>query len=191
MPAMRSLMRMRLSEALSRRLFVGELMLLALPSAAVLFAYGIFFAAGMPVVAVMAIAISAGRGLPGSWSEVLNGLQLAGLFAGFGAVAGLGVFALWRFVRIAHSFVRNGRASLLKLRGMFLSGALCAILPGVAWGYYVFLGASARRDPLLLPIVMSGLPLLIPVLHLALELWSVPEQARAVHGDAPDCAPGN
>lgn len=184
-------MRMRLSEALSRRLFIVELILLALPSAAVIFVYGIFLSVGMPVVAVMALAMSAGRGLPGSWADILNGLQLAGLFAGFGAVAGLGVFALWRFVRIAHSFVRNGRVGLPQLRGAFRSGLLCAVLPGIAWGYFVFLGAGGRQDPVFIPVAMSGLPLLVPILHLALELWSARTQPRTAHEHMSHCRLGN
>lgn len=165
-------MQMRLSEALSRRLFIVELILLALPSTAVIFAYGIFFSVGMPVVAVMALAMSAGRGLPGSWSEVLNGLQLAGLFASFGAVAGLGIFALWQFLKIALGFARHGRAALPPLRRTFRIGLICALLPAAVWGYFVFAGVGGRGGPWLLVAVMSGLPLLAPILHLALELWS-------------------
>lgn len=171
---------MRLSEALSRRLFIAELVLLVLPSAAILLPYSAFFAAGSLVMIGGAIVMPfAEGGPPRGWSDLRDWLQIIGMFGGFTVIAGLGVFALWQFLKIALGFARGGRAALPSLRGTFRSGLLCAILPVLVWMPFVFLGASGRKDPWLIPVVMSGLPLIVPILHLVLELWTGPRERNA------------
>lgn len=176
---MRNFTQMRLSETFSRRLFIAELIVLVLPSAVVLLPYGAFFAAGSLALIGVALAIPFTKGGPvGRWSDLGDLAQLVGIYGAFAVVAGLGVFALWQFLKIALGFARDGRAALPLLRKTFRTGLLCALLPAAVWGYFVFVGAGGRRDPWLLPVVMSGLPLLVPILHLALELRSAPKAVK-------------
>ena len=163
---------MRLSETVSRRLFIAELALLVLPSAMVLLPYGAFFAVGSLAFVGVALSVPFTKGGPiGRWSNLGDLAQLVGIYGAFAAVAGLGVFALWQFLKIALGFARGGRTALPLLRGSFRTSLICALLPALIWVSFDFVGAGGREDPWFLPVIMSGLPLLVPILHLALELW--------------------
>jgi len=150
------------NERTSRILFALEMVFFALPALFLLF--------GMMILSVVLFFITLGGLTAGSLSEFLR-TEAIFLATGTGAVA------LWMFTKLSSNFLLYGKAGIARSRSELWRGLLLSIFPILVacWA------AGQMQQELPVMIYMSGLPLLIPALHLWLAM---PDHSNSISIDS-------
>jgi hypothetical protein len=172
MLAMQASRENRMAARLSRWLFVLELVVLALPAVAVLLPYALYLG-GASLLMLLVGGFEAMRSGIGSLTlaDLASALGLFAMFGGIAALAFAGIVALIRFGDIAHAFARRGRPGLRDVGSGFRRGLAWAAAPLALWVPFGLVGAGASHPAdRIVGFYVSGLTLLVPVLHLWLEI---------------------
>ena len=161
---------MIISEKLSRRLFVAELIVFALVPTFALAAWTIF--AGLPAVFMLlfATAMLVASILFDISETPGDMLQLMALSGGVAILAGMGATALVKFLWLSATFVRGGTAELSENRPVFWRSLAWAVVPLVATNAFIPGMTTVLRDERAFRFLSYGLTLGVPLFHLWAEL---------------------
>jgi hypothetical protein len=158
---------MAMGERAGRFLWLAELVVLAAPSVAMLAAWSLMLIVGLLGFVGMAIPNMFKMDFLKFGELIALLLILIGL-----ALAFAGMVALWRFVLLARGFKRYDKLTLADQIATFRSCVKWGLLPMmvmVPWGVNRIVLADDWIN-YVIGFYSSGLPLLIPIAHIRLEL---------------------
>ena len=164
-----------MNEAASRWLFLAEVLVLALPCLVFMTIYAVLFG-GYALLGAAGMVLNVLAGGFQTSGDAIAAMGMSVLLLVIVAIAIAGLIAIAKFVRVATSFLRGGRARVVAEHRRFRQGlafaapALAVMLPMVWLSTH-----GGHPIDYVFAYLGSGLALLPPVLHLWLELSGMPE----------------
>lgn len=153
-------------ERASRAVFIVELLVFALPAILLLGTYAVILGGWSLFAAIVAAVMPLMEANAG-----LATFDLLTMFIVSLLIAVSGLIALWNFMTVAFGFARYGTRALCKSTRVFNRGLAFAVLPlCIAVPFGLALGHAGYPEDIVPAAYLSGLPLLVPVVHLWLEM---------------------
>ncbi|MCG7506914.1 hypothetical protein [Mesorhizobium retamae] len=155
---------MAISERASRILYGIEFVIFALIPICALAAWALFYGAGSILMFLFALMMLVSSNDSASLLEALRNLAI---FAAIVALTGMGLIAIWKFLRLSAAFGNHGSKALQELRETYWRCLAWAALPLLATTALFPYADPDFSGGLLL---FSGVTLCVPLFHLWLEL---------------------